>query len=250
MGDGARRGEGRRDRPSMSAAPMRSDAVTRRPRPRSPLPIAAIAAVVVVARPADQALGAQRPRRRRNIDVIGRCGSTWRSTAGMAFSQGDGPRARSSASSPCSSSSALLIVDRRARRAGSYAFAVGLIIGGAVGNVLDRLFRGDGLVPRRRRRLHRRPVVADLQRRRHRRHRRRRAAAAQHACLPAPRPPSRPAAGGRSTTARCRRRAAASPTSTTARTMITEEVPAALAGERLDRIVALLADVSRSAAAA
>lgn len=32
--------------------------------------------------------------------------------------------------------------------------------------------------------------------------------------------------------------------------MITEQVPAALAGERLDRIIALLADISRSAAAA
>ena len=109
---------------------------------------------------------------------------------------------------------------------------------------------GAGLAARRRRRLHRRAVVADLQRRRHRRHRRRRAAAPQHA-VPAPAGTDRcrPPATGRS---RRRRSPTATPVDEhdAGRAMIGEQVPSALAGERLDRIVALLADVSRSAAAA
>jgi hypothetical protein len=85
--------------------------------------------------------------------------------SGMAFSQGEGlgPDHRRRGARRRGG----LLVSLGAARGPAGAVAVGLVIGGALGNVTDRLFRSPALVPGRGGRLHRLPVVADLQRRRH-----------------------------------------------------------------------------------
>ena len=86
VGDRAGRGEGRRDRPSMSGEPASTRPtspptvrVTRRAAAR---PAAGDRRRGRPARPAHQALGAERAGRRRPSTSSGRCGSTCRSTAG------------------------------------------------------------------------------------------------------------------------------------------------------------------------
>ena len=137
VGDRARRGEGRRDRRADDARGVRRCASAARCARRL-----LIAAVVVARRPADQALGAERARPTATSTSSDRCGSTWRSTTGWRSRRAPG-WARSSASSPCSSWSACSCRSG-GRRAAVYPFAVGLIVGGAVGNLLDRLFRRPG----------------------------------------------------------------------------------------------------------
>ena len=135
VGDRARRGEGRRDRPPLSGErPVRCGSV----RLRGPLlgrgdrrrP-----------RPAHQALGAQRPRRRHVIDLVWtlrlnlRTTRGWRSPRATGRPLGPDPRHRRRRR------------PARGRRAVDkplVPLGVGLVIGGALGNVIDRLFRGEG----------------------------------------------------------------------------------------------------------
>ena len=131
VGDGARRGEGRRDRPPLMT-PIRVD---ERSSARSPARAAGRSPPswsLVDQLTKQWAL--ERARRRHTIDVVWTLRFNLAFNTGMAFSQGDRARARSSASSPCSSSSACWCRSA-GRPAGCYPLAVGLIIGGAVGNL-------------------------------------------------------------------------------------------------------------------
>jgi signal peptidase II len=78
----------------------------------------------------------------RNIDIVGSLRFNLAFNKGMAFSQGTGL-------GPVIGVVALLVVVGLLVSIGRstspvYPYAVGLIIGGAVGNLLDRLFRGPG----------------------------------------------------------------------------------------------------------
>ena len=178
----------------------------------------------------------------RIIDVVGSLRWNLAFNRGMAFSQGEGL-------GPIIGVVALVVVVVLLVSIGQstsrwYPIAVGLIIGGALGNVTDRLVRGEGWF--------RGGVVdfidvqwwpifniADI------------AVTVGGILLLltsffAPDPADDP--GGDA-----RRRAAASHAPGHGRSgdrhMIREELPSALDGQRLDRVVALVADISRSAAA-
>ena len=131
-----------------------------------------------------------------------------------------GDRARSGwCSSPWCSSHGAARPSGGAGRSGS-----GIVLGGALGNLVDRAFRAGRRVPRGPgRRLRRPAVVAGVQRRRR-----------------------RPV--GRDRRARC---STAVAVATTRRAVIVREVvPEAMAGERVDRIVAMVTGVSRAEVAA
>ena len=152
----------------------------------------------------------------RVIDLVGSLRLNLAFNEGAAFSVGDGwnlgpvdrgarPRRRRHAR----------VRPGRPPAAGSARSPIGLVAGGALGNLLDRAFRdGDGLHRRPGRRLHRRAVVAGVQRGRRRR---RRAVRSRLVLLQPPR------TAGRDVDDASPRR---------------EVIPAALAGERLDRVVA------------
>ena len=136
VGDRTGRGEGRRARlPPVSSPASRS----------LTLVSVGVAALVVLARPAHQDVGRAPPQRRAHVDVIGRCASTSRSTAAW-------PSARAEGSGPFIGVVALVVIVVllvSLRRTGSMlsAVGIGLVIGGAIGNVADRLFRaGDGFL--------------------------------------------------------------------------------------------------------
>ena len=140
------------------------------------------------------------------IDVVWTLRFNLAFNTGMAFSQGTGLGPIIGVIALFVVVALLVSIGRATSRI--YPFAVGLIVGGAIGNLPRPPVPRAGLAARRRGRLHRRAVVADLQRRRHRRHRGRHPARPEHACSPArPAPPH----------------------------VISERVPAALAGERIDR---------------
>ena len=154
----------------------------------------------------------------------GPCASTWCSTPGMAFSRGSdsGPIIAWSRSSIVL---VLLLHRPEGRVASCQLVLIGVVVGGALGNLVDRAVPcRDGLSDRRRRRLHRSAVLAGVQRGRRLRRGRWHPAGDHGPAEPSP------------TTRRARG------------TVIEEVIPEALAGERIDRIVALVTGCSRSEA--
>ena len=170
VGDRARRGEGRRDRAAMT----RSTRAVRG---------SVLIALLIVALDQLTKAWALSALDDRDIDLFWTLRLHLTRNSGMAFSRGEGL-------GPVIGVVALvvvagLLVSLRRHTTAASTVAVGLVIGGAAGNVVDRLFRSAGLVPRRGDRLHRPAVVADLQRRRHGDQRGRRAARVrQHRRLP------------------------------------------------------------------
>ena len=141
--DGARRGEGRRHRPPLTVVDHGARPRTRLAWRVAPLTAARSRRSWSSARPAHQVVGASTTLDDRNIDVFW----TLRFNLVVQHRHGvqPGPRARAR-SSACSrwSSSSCCCCRCGAARSRLVDVAVGLIIGGALGNVIDRLFRAPG----------------------------------------------------------------------------------------------------------
>ena len=146
VGDRAGRGEGRRPRHPPLSSRVSDD---RSPEARSPgrgqLGVAiAVAVLVVAARSAHQVVGAGAAGDG-DIDVVWTLRFHLTFNSGMAFSQGRGL-------GPVIGALGLvvvvvLLVSARKGTSKLGAVAVGMVVGGAVGNLLDRLFRsGDGFL--------------------------------------------------------------------------------------------------------
>ena len=116
------------------------------PAPRSPALVSvAVAALVVLADQLSKTWAVRRLSGGRTVDVVGSLRFNLTFNSGMAFSQGRGV-------GPFIGVVALVVIVVllvSLRRTGSMlsAVGIGLVIGGAIGNVSDRLFRaGDGFL--------------------------------------------------------------------------------------------------------
>ena len=119
-----------------------SERVRARPSARSLLPALVVAAIVVVLDQLTKHWAINRLTDGRDIDVIGSLRFNLAFNSGMAFSRGEGLGPIIGVVAVVVVAVLLVGLRREGSRLGD--IASGMVIGGALGNVVDRMFRGDG----------------------------------------------------------------------------------------------------------